>query len=80
MDLHLTGKIAVVTGASKGIGLAVVNALVAEGAVVVAGARSTASLDGIEGVTAVAVDLASPEGPASLVARAVSSTDAWTCS
>jgi len=71
MDLHLTGKIAVVTGASKGIGLAVVNALVAEGAVVVAGARSTASLDGIEGVTAVAVDLASPEGPASLVARAV---------
>ena len=71
MDLHLTGKVAVVTGASKGIGLAVVNALVAEGAVVVAGARSTASLDGIGGVTAVAVDLASPEGPASLVARAV---------
>jgi NAD(P)-dependent dehydrogenase (short-subunit alcohol dehydrogenase family) len=71
MDLHLTGKIALVTGASKGIGLAVVNALVAEGAIVVAGARSTASLDGIEGVTAVAVDLASPEGPARLVARAV---------
>src|SRR4051812_8929087 len=71
MDLHLTGRVAVVTGASKGIGLAVVNALVEEGALVVAGARSTASLDGIEGVTAVAVDLASPEGPASLVARAV---------
>ena len=71
MDLHLTGKVAVVTGASKGIGLAVVNALVAEGAIVVAGARSTASLDGIDGVTAVAVDLASPQGPASLVARAV---------
>jgi NAD(P)-dependent dehydrogenase (short-subunit alcohol dehydrogenase family) len=32
MDLKLAGKIAVVTGASKGIGLAVVRALVEEGA------------------------------------------------
>ena len=71
MDLHLTGKVAVVTGASKGIGLAVVEALTAEGAYVVAGARSTASLEGLAGVTAVAVDLASPDGPAALVARAV---------
>jgi NAD(P)-dependent dehydrogenase (short-subunit alcohol dehydrogenase family) len=31
MDLGLTGMIAVVTGASKGIGLAVTQALVAEG-------------------------------------------------
>ena len=31
MDLHLAGKVAVVTGASKGIGLAVTRALVAEG-------------------------------------------------
>jgi NAD(P)-dependent dehydrogenase (short-subunit alcohol dehydrogenase family) len=71
MDLHLTGKVAVVTGASKGIGLAVVEALVGEGALVVAGARSTSSLEGIDGVTAVAVDLASPDGPAALVARAI---------
>jgi NAD(P)-dependent dehydrogenase (short-subunit alcohol dehydrogenase family) len=71
MDLELTGKVAVVTGASKGIGLAVVKALVEEGALVVAGARNTATLDGLEGVTAVPVDLASPAGPGELVARAM---------
>ena len=32
MDLKLAGKIAVVTGASKGIGLAMTRALVEEGA------------------------------------------------
>ncbi len=36
MDLHLQNKVAVVTGASKGIGLAIVTALAAEGARVVA--------------------------------------------
>jgi len=71
MDLHLTGKVAVVTGASKGIGLAVAPALAAEGALVVAGARSIASLGGIEGVTGVAVDLSAPDGPAQLIASAV---------
>ena len=40
MDLHLSGKTAVVTGASKGIGLAVTKALVDAGAHVVAGART----------------------------------------
>ena len=40
MDLELTDKVAVVTGASKGIGLAVTRALADEGARVVAGART----------------------------------------
>jgi NAD(P)-dependent dehydrogenase (short-subunit alcohol dehydrogenase family) len=42
MDLNLSGKVAVVTGGSKGIGLAFVRSLAAEGASVVAGARSPA--------------------------------------
>lgn len=71
MDLELTDKVVVVTGASKGIGLAVTRAFVAEGARVVAGARSVESLLGIERVTPVSVDSASREGPGRLVQRAI---------
>ena len=71
MDLKLAGKIAVVTAASKGIGLAIVRALVEEGARVVAGARDVHLLEGMRGVTAVAVDLAAPDGPGRLVQRAI---------
>ena len=71
MDLALTDKVAVVTGASKGIGLAVTRALADEGALVVAGARTTDSLADLERVSAVAVDLAAPDGPAALVGRAL---------
>ena len=70
MDLELTDKVAVVTGAGKGIGLAATRALVEEGARVVAGSRTTDGLEGLEGVTAVAVDLSAPDGPAELVGRA----------
>ncbi|OMC53776.1 3-oxoacyl-ACP reductase [Mycobacterium sp. IS-836] len=40
MDLHLSGKTAVVTGASKGIGFAITKALVDAGVHVVAGSRT----------------------------------------
>lgn len=74
MDLHLTGRTAVVTGASRGIGLAVTRALVREGARVVAGAREiTPELRALatEGeVLTVPVDLTVPDGPAELVAAA----------
>jgi NAD(P)-dependent dehydrogenase (short-subunit alcohol dehydrogenase family) len=74
VDLELNGKVAVVTGASKGIGLAIAAALAAEGAFVVAGARdATAGLDDLAAggrVRAVSVDLATPQGPQALVEAA----------
>ena len=45
MDLQLTGRRAVVTGGSKGIGLAVARALVDEGAQVVLAARTAETLE-----------------------------------
>jgi NAD(P)-dependent dehydrogenase (short-subunit alcohol dehydrogenase family) len=61
----------VVTGASKGIGLAVAQELATEGALVLAGARSVAPLEGIRDVTPFAVDLVDPDGPARLVGEAI---------
>ena len=40
MDLHLEGKVAIVTGSSRGLGLASATALVTEGCRVVVCARS----------------------------------------
>jgi NAD(P)-dependent dehydrogenase (short-subunit alcohol dehydrogenase family) len=69
--MGLQGSVAVVTGASKGIGLAITRALVAEGARVVAGAlHGSPELSAVDGVTALEVDLSTPDGPARLVEAA----------
>ena len=74
MDLGLTGRTAVVTGASRGIGLAITRGLSATGVHVVAGARrSSPELGQLaqEGsVRVLEVDLAEPGGPGRLVALA----------
>ncbi len=72
MDLNLANKTALVTGGSKGIGLAVATALAAEGARVAVGARGTTpelkELMNEYDVEHFAVDLAEPRGPERLVA------------
>ncbi|RST18337.1 SDR family oxidoreductase [Streptomyces sp. WAC05374] len=71
MELHLNGRTALVTGASRGIGLAVVRALTAEGVRVVAAARTpTPELEATGAVT-VAVDLSDPAGAERLVGEAM---------
>jgi NAD(P)-dependent dehydrogenase (short-subunit alcohol dehydrogenase family) len=71
MDSRLSGHTALVTGASRGIGLATVAALAAEGVRVVAAARTVTPELKETGAIAVPVDLATPDGPARLVDQAL---------
>ena len=74
MDLGLNGKVAIVTGASRGLGRATAEALVAEGAFVVAVARPSAELASMQADRCVAVegDLLDPEAPRRAVDVALS--------
>ena len=76
MSRSLQGQVAVVTGASSGIGLAIAQALAAEGALLVLGARSQAKLDeavaGLgESATAVRTDVTDSAAVETLIAAAV---------
>jgi NAD(P)-dependent dehydrogenase (short-subunit alcohol dehydrogenase family) len=75
VDLELSGKRGVVTGASKGIGLAITRALVGEGVSLVAGSRHTSpeleQLTADGRVHAINVDLATDSGPARLIDAAL---------
>jgi 3-oxoacyl-[acyl-carrier protein] reductase len=82
VDLQLQGKVAIITGSSRGLGLASARALAAEGASVVMCARGAARLEEAaesvrrdagrpDAVLAVQADLASEEGIERLVASAV---------
>src|SRR5688572_15775695 len=83
MDLQLRDTVAIVTGSSRGLGLASAVALAAEGArVVVCGRDQTrleaaraqvaaaAGSDGADRVLAVPVDLSTADGPGALIDRA----------
>src|SRR5260370_30661669 len=79
MDLKLRGKVALVTGSSRGIGLATAKAFAAEGCQIMLSARSTEQLRETETalratgaeVAAHAADVASPDGAPRLIQATV---------
>jgi len=82
MDLQLRDKVAIITGSSKGLGLASATALIDEGARVTLCARGDAALQSAavvlraragrdNAVLAVNADVSTPEGAALVVARTV---------
>ncbi|WP_326823072.1 oxidoreductase [Streptosporangium sp. NBC_01756] len=71
MDLNLAAKTAVVTGASRGIGLATVRTLIAEGVRVIGAARTITPELKETGALAVSADLSTADGVATLINSAL---------
>ena len=76
MDLGLSGRVAIVTGASKGLGLGAARALAAEGAKLVLCARDAERLEAAAAdlpteTATVAADVTDPTTPAALAATAL---------
>ena len=76
MELNLSGKVAVVTGASRGIGAAIARNLAGEGVRLVLAARSRADLEKLVASLPTeclvqAVDLRDPQVPAALISAAI---------
>ena len=76
MNLELTGKVAIVTGSSRGLGLASARALAVEGAAVALCARgadqlvaAAATFPDAARVTTIAADVSTPAGAAQVVER-----------
>lgn len=68
MDLQISGKKALVLGASRGLGAAIAKGLAAEGVKVFAAARNTDKIEPSANITPIAVDLADPASVTRLIA------------
>ncbi len=69
MDLHISGKKALVLGASRGLGAAIAAGLAAEGVKVFAAARSADKIQATDNIVPVSVDLSNAASVAALIEK-----------